>query len=86
MINYPDNSQAQASDLSDQDSQYAPTPGYYKDTPPSCYTFSPSPDYHPQDGPVAPSFPRKKYLDFFNPVSGKQVDRKKTSRQNSSDI
>ncbi|KAJ6016425.1 hypothetical protein N7540_011016 [Penicillium herquei] len=65
MINYwpsdQNNSQAQVPDLSDQDSQYAPTLGYDNNTPPSCYAFSPSPACHlqddsqdgPQNGPVA---------------------------------
>jgi hypothetical protein len=54
MINhfYPngDESQAQNLDPSDQDSQYAPTPGYYEHTPLSEYGFSPSPNRCPQDG------------------------------------
>lgn len=37
--------------IAGQDSQYAPTPGYYEHTPPSEYGFSPSPDRCPQDGP-----------------------------------
>jgi hypothetical protein len=41
---------AQIPDPSDQDSQYAPTPGFYGYTPPSEYGFSPSPDRCPQDG------------------------------------
>ncbi|CAG7989657.1 unnamed protein product [Penicillium salamii] len=45
-----DESQAQDLDPSDQDSQYAPTPGYYLHTPPSEYGFSPSPSRCPQDG------------------------------------
>jgi hypothetical protein len=53
MINhfYPngDESHAQALDPSDQDSQYAPTPGYYEHTSPSEYGFSPSPNRWPQD-------------------------------------
>ncbi|KAJ5564500.1 hypothetical protein N7513_000742 [Penicillium frequentans] len=60
MINEPfcflDNSQAQVADPWDQDSQYAPTPGYHNDTP-SNNGFSPSPDYYLEDGPVAPIFP-----------------------------
>lgn len=48
-----DNSQAQPTNISDKDSQYAPTPGYYNGTP--CYTLSPSPDYHLQDSHVVPS-------------------------------
>lgn len=30
----------------DQDSQYAPTPGYYACTPVLGYRLSPSPEYH----------------------------------------
>ncbi|CAG7933510.1 unnamed protein product [Penicillium olsonii] len=45
-----DESQAQGPDHSDQDSQYAPTPGFYGYTPPSNYGISPSPDRCPQDG------------------------------------
>ncbi|CAI7656173.1 unnamed protein product [Penicillium palitans] len=49
---YPNGDESQAQDLdpSDQDSQYAPTPGYYEHTPPSEYGFSPSPNRFPQDG------------------------------------
>ncbi|KAI1833425.1 hypothetical protein DTO013E5_8435 [Penicillium roqueforti] len=54
MINhfYPNGDESQPQDLdpSDQDSQYAPTPGYYEHTPPSEYGFSPSPNRCPQDG------------------------------------
>ena len=54
MINHSfsncDESQAQDLDPSDQDSQYAPTPGYYVHTPPSEYGFSPSPNRCPHDG------------------------------------
>ncbi|KAK5805930.1 hypothetical protein VI817_000188 [Penicillium citrinum] len=63
MINdrpYPYNdTQTQAPQLLDQDSQYAPTLGSYDDTQPSCYAFSPSPDCRPQDGSVAPSLPQQ---------------------------
>ncbi|CAG7985292.1 unnamed protein product [Penicillium salamii] len=45
-----DDSQAQNLDPSDQDSQYATTPGYYVHMPPSEYGFSPSPSCCPQDG------------------------------------
>lgn len=37
-------------EASDQDSQYAPTPGYFGRTPASRYGLSPSPDYSPQNG------------------------------------
>jgi hypothetical protein len=47
------------SDVSDQDWQHAPTPGYYDHTPPSGYGCSPSPDCYTQDGPAAPSFPQQ---------------------------
>ncbi|KAJ5823007.1 hypothetical protein N7447_005347 [Penicillium robsamsonii] len=52
-------SQAHTRDLSCQDWQYAPTPGYYDHTPPSEYGFSPSPDCYTQDGPAAPSSPQE---------------------------
>jgi hypothetical protein len=55
MINhsYPNGDKSQAYDPypSDQDSQYAPTLGYYEHTPPSEYGFSPSPNICPQDDP-----------------------------------
>ncbi|CAG8428784.1 unnamed protein product [Penicillium salamii] len=48
---YLNDNESQAQDLNppDQDSQYAPTPGYYIHTPPSEYRFSPSPNHLPQD-------------------------------------
>lgn len=52
-------SQAHTPDVSDQDWQYAPTPGYFDHTPPSGYGFSPSPDFYTQDGPAAPPFPQQ---------------------------
>lgn len=55
-------SQAHTPDVLDQDSQYAPTPGYYDHTPPSGYGFSPSPDCYTQDGPAAPSSPQQDNL------------------------
>ncbi|CAI7661493.1 unnamed protein product, partial [Penicillium pancosmium] len=48
-----DNAQHYAPDLSDQDSQYAPTPGYYNDTLHSYFEFSSSPDRYPQGSSVA---------------------------------
>ncbi|CAI7646689.1 unnamed protein product [Penicillium pancosmium] len=57
---YPngDESLAQDAYFPDQDSQYAPTPGYYEQTPSSEYGFSPSPARCPQDGPDAFSSPQ----------------------------
>jgi hypothetical protein len=52
-------SQTHTPDVSDQDWQYAPTPGYYDITQPSDYGFSPSPDCDTQDGPAVPSFPQQ---------------------------
>ncbi|KAF3404020.1 hypothetical protein F1880_010323 [Penicillium rolfsii] len=52
-------SQAHTPDVSDQDWQYAPTPGYTYRTPPSGYGFSPSPDCYTRDGPAAPSSPQE---------------------------
>jgi hypothetical protein len=48
---YPNDSDLQPHDLEpkDQDSQYAPTPGYYGRTPASNCGFSPSPDYHSEN-------------------------------------
>lgn len=45
---YPDERdfQPHVLELGDQDSQYAPTPGYYGRTPASSCGLSPSPDYH----------------------------------------
>ncbi|KAJ5273734.1 hypothetical protein N7478_008859 [Penicillium angulare] len=45
---YPDNCDFEPQDLElgDQDSQYAPTPGYYGRTQASSCEFSPSLDYH----------------------------------------
>lgn len=48
-----DSAQPYAPDLSDQDSQYAPTPGYYNETLHSHFEFSPTPDRYPQGSPVA---------------------------------
>ncbi|CAI7638502.1 unnamed protein product [Penicillium pancosmium] len=48
-----DSTQLYTPDLSDQDSQYAPTPGYYNKTLHSHFEFSPTPDRYPQGSPVA---------------------------------
>ncbi|CAI7620669.1 unnamed protein product [Penicillium pancosmium] len=48
-----DSAQPYAPNLSDQYSQYAPTPGYYNETLHSHFEFSPSPDRYPQGSPVA---------------------------------
>ncbi|OQE68824.1 hypothetical protein PENNAL_c0145G00226 [Penicillium nalgiovense] len=50
---YPDDRDFESHDLEprDQDSQYAPTPGYYGRTPASICGLSPSPDYHYENGP-----------------------------------
>ncbi|CAG8393868.1 unnamed protein product [Penicillium salamii] len=47
---YPDERDFQPHILEpgDQDSQYAPTPGYYGRTPTSSCRLSPSPDHHPE--------------------------------------
>ena len=49
--NSPNDPDFQPHDLEhgDQDSQYAPTPGYYGRTPASSCGFCPSPDYHPEN-------------------------------------
>ncbi|CAI7620636.1 unnamed protein product [Penicillium manginii] len=52
------NGQTQEADFPDQDSQYAPTPGYSEQTPSSEYGFSPSPARYPQDSPDSFSSPQ----------------------------
>ncbi|KAJ5644253.1 uncharacterized protein N7484_006760 [Penicillium longicatenatum] len=65
-----DNAQPYAPDLSDQASQYAPTPGYYNETLHSHFKFSPSPDRYPRAVPLPQSGPRKKPQDFLKSVGG----------------
>ncbi|KAJ6003918.1 hypothetical protein N7540_013200 [Penicillium herquei] len=48
-----DNTQTYAPNLSDHNSQYTPTPGYYNKTLHSHFEFSPSPDHYPQGSPIA---------------------------------
>ena len=54
---YPNDLDFQPHDLEhrDQDSQSAPTPGYYGRTPASSCGFSPSPDYHSENDLQVPS-------------------------------
>jgi hypothetical protein len=81
MINhsYPngDESLAQEADFLEQDSQYAPTPGYYEQTPPPEYGFSPSPARCSQDGPESFSSPQPKapkLLQLFEWEASNPVD------------